>query len=296
MIRSMTGFASHTFTLTRGQEHSTITITIKSLNSRYFEITYKTPYIFSSLEHEITKLVKHDLMRGHVNLVVYMSNPNMFKGNIEPALHVIEGYINAMERIKKTEKISGEISLNTLITLPNIFTIEEQSIDEASKQAVLSGVRKALDIMIESQDAEGLILQADLENRIRLMREEITAIEKDSAILLEAQKQKIHQTLQETIPDESKFAEVQKNALYATLDKIDTHEEVIRFKNHLENLNALIQIPTIEKGKRLDFTLQELAREINTISAKCSDSAISSRAINIKVELEKAREQVQNII
>ena len=111
-----------------------------------------------------------------------------------------------------------------------------------------------------------------------------------------SQKQKINEALAELENDTSKFAEMQKNALYAILDKIDVHEEIVRFKNHLKTLLASLESSDIEKGKRIDFILQELSREINTITAKCSDATISSHAINIKVELEKAREQTQNIV
>jgi len=292
----MTGFSISSLNLVHGTERSSVNIAIKSLNSRYFEVSYKIPYMLSSLEHDITKLIKQELVRGHITVTIHMSNPSLFKGAIEPALNTIDGYIHALEQIKKTGKVSGSVSLDALITLPNIFIVEEQGIDDASRQALLDGIRKALALLVNGQDAEGAILQQDLEKRSAIMEAEITAIEQESAVLLDAHKKKIQQSLQEMLVDESKFADTQKNSLYATLDKIDTHEEVIRFKNHLENFKTIVHAPGIEKGKRLDFTLQELAREINTISAKCSDSQISSRAINVKVELEKAREQVQNIV
>ena len=112
----------------------------------------------------------------------------------------------------------------------------------------------------------------------------------------EKHKVKVHKTLQEIGADKNLLAEAQKNALYTMLDKIDIHEEITRFNSHLSQLDKHLKSPDIEKGKRLDFTLQELAREINTIAAKCSDSTISKHAINVKVEIEKTREQVQNIV
>ncbi len=296
MIRSMTGFATQSLQLIRGLERSNVNISIKSLNSRYFEVSYKMPYILSSLEHEITKLLKQELVRGHVTVSIHMSNPALFKGTIEPAMGTINGYIKALEQIKKTSDVSGAVSLDALITLPNVFIVEEQDVDDASRQAILQSVGQAIEALIKGQDAEGAILRKDLENRAAIMQSEISAIETESAELLDAQKKKVQHALQEIAQDESKLAEIQKNSLYAMLDKIDTHEEVVRFKNHLTNFNSLLHATMIEIGKRLDFTLQELAREINTISAKCSDSQISTRAINVKVELEKAREQVQNIV
>ena len=101
---------------------------------------------------------------------------------------------------------------------------------------------------------------------------------------------------QEFKDEQNDMADARKSAMYAMLDKIDIHEEIVRFQSHLKNLQDLLNSAGVEKGKRLDFTFQELAREINTITAKCSDSKICEQAINIKVEIEKSREQTQNIV
>jgi uncharacterized protein (TIGR00255 family) len=128
------------------------------------------------------------------------------------------------------------------------------------------------------------------------MTQDIAAIEKDSAVLMAAQKDKVTKTIQEVTGETTSLIDLQKHAAYALLDKMDINEEIVRFKSHLKNLSAQLNSQDIEKGKRLDFTLQEMAREINTIAAKCSHATISALAINIKVELEKAREQTQNIV
>ncbi len=109
-------------------------------------------------------------------------------------------------------------------------------------------------------------------------------------------KKKVHNTLQEIGADENLIANAQKSGLYSMLDKIDIHEEITRLNSHLDHVVTNLQSDEPEKGKRLDFTLQELGREINTIAAKCSDSTISTHAINVKVEIEKIREQIQNIV
>ncbi len=128
------------------------------------------------------------------------------------------------------------------------------------------------------------------------MKKEITAIEKRFKEQVIEHKEKLNTLMQELHADESELATARKTALYMALEKIDIHEEIVRFFSHLENLTLLLNSDDIEKGKRSDFTLQELAREINTITAKCSDARISQLAINIKVDIEKAREQVQNIV
>ncbi len=153
-----------------------------------------------------------------------------------------------------------------------------------------------IDELIEMQTKEGQALKKDIIARVAIIDKEIKAIEIAFEALMISQKQKVNEGLAGLEKDASKFAEMQKDALYAILDKIDVHEEIVRFKNHLKTLLISLESQEIEKGKRIDFILQELSREINTITAKCSDAAISSHAINIKVELEKAREQTQNIV
>jgi uncharacterized protein (TIGR00255 family) len=296
-IQSMTGFANKTFVLTSpAYEKTNVAISLKSLNYRFFEATMKLPYPLAHLESELIKFCKNKLIRGHVYLTIHMSNPNVFRGSVEPALASLEGYLNAIERIKKLCNITQTINLDHILRLPNIFSIEELGVDHASEQLILDTINELLDLVVEAREKEGTELLHDIEERIVIMQQEITAIEQVSDRLIKEQKNKIKTAMQELTNDTSTLAQTRKDTLYALLDKLDIHEEIIRFTTHLENLQAQLHTANIEKGKRLDFTLQELAREINTITAKCSDIAISTRAINVKIEIEKAREQVQNIV
>jgi uncharacterized protein (TIGR00255 family) len=183
-----------------------------------------------------------------------------------------------------------------LVRLPNIFNIEEQGLDKQSAQAIMEATHTLISAVVKERQIEGEQLKKDIATRLSLMAKDIAAIAKRSQEHIAEQKEKLNMLLSELQSDESDLATARKNALYAVLDKIDIHEEIVRFESHLESMNALLENKDIEKGKRLDFTLQELAREINTITAKCSDALISKLAINIKVEIEKAREQVQNIV
>jgi uncharacterized protein (TIGR00255 family) len=296
-MRSMTGFASKTIVFTKADNSkSTITLLLKSLNSRYFEVTCKLPHQLQLLETELIKLFKEQLHRGHIYFTLYMSNPYILKGTIEPSLPIVTQYQDAIARIKKECSVPGEITITDFLHLPNVFIEQEQSPDQEIQQFIIDAIKPLTQELIHVQQKEGNTLEKDMKKRIAFMNEEIKKIESASFSLVEEQKKKLNQTLQELELDESKFAEMQKNALYSVLDKIDIHEEIIRFKSHLEHMQEQLQADAIEKGKRLDFTLQELGREINTIAAKCSDSNISRMAINIKVDLEKVREQVQNIV
>jgi uncharacterized protein (TIGR00255 family) len=297
MLRSMTGFAAKTVALAiDAQSKTTITIQLKSLNSRYFEVTCKMPYQMSALEIDITRVLQEKLHRGHLYFTAYTNNADAFKGTVEPSLTALEGYINALKRIKATYPISGDITVSDLLAIPNIFTTEEKMLDESNKKIIFDTIAILINEVIAAQIKEGAALTHDIEKRIANMQRDITTIEHTSGTLMEAQKAKVSKTLQEVTGDTNALADIQKHAAYVLLDKMDINEEIVRFKSHLKNLAALLGTDAIEKGKRLDFTLQEMAREINTVAAKCSDATIGSLAINIKVELEKAREQTQNIV
>lgn len=297
MIRSMTGFAGKTAMLSlSNNEKGTFAISIKSLNSRFFEVTCKLHYQISNLETELIQLLKKKLHRGHVYLTIHIDNQALFKGTIEPSHKIIDGYVKAIEEIKNKFNIGGNLSIDDLLLLPNVFIVEEKEIDDSTKRFIIDQVTHLIEDVIKSQEKEGLALKKDIEQRISVMQKEIDEIEAASKVLMQQQKEKVQATLKEVMNDESKFAEIQKNAAYALLDKMDIHEEIIRFKSHIKNLINQIESTEIELGKKLDFILQELAREINTIAAKCSDATIGKLAINVKVELEKAREQAQNIV
>lgn len=296
MLRSMTGFAERIVPLTLADgSKSSISISIKSLNSRYFEVSSKLPYQLNSLEITLNKLLKEKLHRGHVYFTIYLNDSSIFKTALQPSFPVIEEYVNAIARIKQNYPVTGDLSLSDLLVLPNVFVCEEKTLDEHAKNIILSTTDQLLDELITAQFKEGSVLHADLKDRITTMHRDINAISVANKSLVEIQKEKLVQLLKEVNGDTASVADIQKHATYTLLEKMNINEEIVRFNSHLHNLETELASSKSENGKRLDFTLQELAREINTIAAKCSDATIGSLAINIKVELEKAREQVQNI-
>jgi uncharacterized protein (TIGR00255 family) len=298
MLRSMTGFATSTVQVpSTTTQLVDITMQLKSLNARYFEVTCKMPYQLNSMELDITRTLQEKLYRGHLYFTLYVNNQDIFKGTIKPSLVTIDGYLQGLTTIKQQYNLSGDIALSDLVQLDGIFTTTEKSLESSTIKLISSTLEKLIQELILAQEKEGRALQKDLEKRIAVMHETIILIEKDSGTLLEAQKAKVSKALQE-LPAHTttSLADIQKHAAYMLMDKMDINEEIVRFKTHLKNFTAQLTSDSVEKGKRLDFTLQEMAREINTIAAKCSDAAMSSLAITIKVELEKAREQTQNIV
>lgn len=298
MIRSMTAFASKNIALSPDNAtKTTLVISLKSLNARFFEATCKLPYQLGHLEVDLVRLLQNQLHRGHIYFTIYTTNADIFKGTVTPSLGVIDGYMSAIKSIKDRYGFQEAVSIEQLLQLPNVFTIDEKSLDEAMKKRIFDTTSELIELVIEQQIQEGQALLSDIEKRVASMEHDLNTIEQSSGALMEHQKNKIAKALQEIAAEGvTPTADMQKHAAYALLDKMDINEEIVRFRSHLSNMLRILTSALVEKGKRLDFTLQELGREINTIAAKCSDATIGNLAINIKVELEKAREQTQNIV
>jgi len=306
MILSMTGFSSKTLALPAAEQPGVsgekpliqITMTLKTLNSRFFEANCKLPYALTGLETELLKIFKAELIRGNIFFTMHMANPYALTSCIEPARATITGYVSSVKQIQEQFKIPGEFTLSSLLLLPHVFENQEQIINEELEGQLLNEAKKLVDQLNLVRTREGENLKQDLLARIEIIKTNFSDLEPRAEIVMEQKKAQLFQNLHTLLANQKQeMTEQAQNAfLYNQLDRIDIHEEIVRFKTHLESLLVVINSPEREKGKKLDFTLQELFREINTVSSKAADAAISSFGINIKVELEKMREQTQNIV
>src|SRR5579863_2683172 len=259
MIQSMTGFASKTFILTTPSgERCSISMNLKSLNSRFFETTVKLPIGLSHLETTLIKLFKEKLLRGHIYFTIYLSNPSIFEGSITPALSIVTAYVHAIEEIKKQLSLSDPIKLDNILRLPNIFSTESQQLDEQSTNILMTHAHELIEKVIQERETEGKNLIIDVHHRITIIQDEMESIKNRAHTFIEERKKKIIETVQEIGAAENLMVDAQKSGLYSLLDKIDIHEEITRLASHLNNLMTQLQSKDSEKGKRLDFTLQEL--------------------------------------
>lgn len=293
----MTGFASKSFTFS--YEDGTklyFTMNLKSLNARYFELSSKIPFSIQYLETEFLKIFKQYLHRGHISLSIQMSNQACLYGSVEPSLSVAHHYLKAIQSLQQQCALPGTITIQDIISLPNMFVVEERVLDESFTNFILDAIEQVTKELIQARSQEGSQLQHDIMQRSTILGEIIDNIAQRSSIFLERRQKEIQDLLAGLDPAMPELTLIRRNQLYTELDRIDIHEEIIRFNSHLENLLKTIENNTHEKGRRLDFIVQELLREINTIAAKCCDAFVSGLAINAKVELEKIREQIQNIV
>lgn len=293
----MTGFASNTVSLALKELPLTITLQLKTVNARFIETTCKLPYGLMHLETEFIKIFKTTLHRGSIFFAIQLHNPNLLKSGVTPSLPIVKSYLEAAQQIKSHFDVSGELTISEILLLPSVFETPSDNVPQEISLALMLEVKKLIDIVIAERTREGAALQKDLQERTALMRIHIETLEPRATLVAQQRRETITQDIKkflETLPPENK--EYQLSSLYNQLEKIDIHEEIVRFKVHLDNLEKTIKSTEIELGKKLDFTLQECFREVNTMNSKCADSIIAQLAISIKIELEKAREQVQNII
>jgi uncharacterized protein (TIGR00255 family) len=225
-----------------------------------------------------------------------MNDTALFSSHVAVSLQLVRSYIEAIEDIQQECDLAGSLTMQDIIHLPHVFSTPEQRIDELIKEELLDTVRELIEDVVKARTTEGKVLLRDCEQRCALLKKTITAIEKQATKLMTAKKAEVHATLQEMSTDHPELRETKRQQLDNELNRLDIHEELVRFTSHLENFVEQLDAAGEEKGRKLDFTLQELAREANTMASKSSDASISSAVINIKVELEKLREQAQNIV
>lgn len=297
MLLSMTGFAGKTENFKIGKKDEiSLSLDLKSINTRFFECSCRLPSALSSLEIKIIHNLKAKLFRGRVYLNIRILDTGVSLTKVTPSTKLLEEYLKGLNIIKKQFGIKGEMTLSDVLNLPNIFSSQNIEVDKKTESSILRIIDQLADDLIKSRAAEGAELKKDLDKRFALCTKSMAEIKKRFKIFVKKHKDEVKKLLikyQKNADEESKL---RLDELYSLLNKIDVNEEIVRFESHLKNSKKVLKDDRTEKGKRLDFILQELLRESNTILAKCSDFNISKQAVDIKVELEKIREQVQNIV
>jgi len=296
----MTGFASQTLIIeqTNGLNPIHLTIYLKSLNSRFFEINCKIPSSLTALEVDIIKQLKNSLYRGQVYVTIHLHNPNSLISEISADTQTVMGYINAIKAIQKECDLPGDLRVEQIIRLPHVFSLKENELDEQTKNQIMIAMTTLEGELINTRNQEGLVLEQDLRTRISNMNRLIKEVIAKSATNIDTKKADMIAKVEQFAKDinDEALLESQKAYMHNALDKLDVHEEITRFCGHLKKLTSTLDAKELEKGKTLDFTLQECNREINTIAAKASCLEINTIAIEVKIEIEKMRQQVQNII
>jgi len=279
----------------KAEEETTISIELKSINSRFFEASFKLPSSLLSLEVPITNILKQKLIRGRVFISLRLGGTGGALETVVPVLKLARDYVTAARLMKKQLKVPGEITISDVLALPNIFSFEQGDVGKKIESTILKMIEKASDQLVSVRKAEGSRLQKDLQKRFDLCAKSIEKIKKHFDQFMKKEKAEAKKLLALSKKGDVE-AEKSLGEKYDLINKIDVNEEIVRFRSHLKGANELLANSLEDKGKRFEFMIQELGREINTVAAKCSHFEISSLAVDTKVELEKVREQVQNIV
>ena len=287
----MTGYGRAVETID-GRE---ITAELRSVNNRYLDCTVKMPRIYAFAEDSVKTHVKSAISRGKVDVFIAVNVMEDMQMRISVNHPVLEGYLSAMRSIASDYGVRDDISVTALSRLPDVFVVEKAEEDEEKlTQDILSVVDKALEKFTAMRTTEGAALEADLRGRAATILTLVEKVEQRSPVTLAEYRarltEKMQEVLQSTTIDEGRI--LQEAAIYA--DKIAVDEETVRLRSHLNQLETMLTNGG-EIGRKLDFLLQELNREANTIGSKGNDLEQARTVVEIKAELEKIREQTQNI-
>ncbi len=291
MLKSMTGFGRAEQTV----GDKTFMVEVKALNGKQFELQLKLPPLLKPYEFDIRNLIQEHLHRGTIDCYVSIKQ----NGATKPVIintDLIKAYYQQIDQLATELSIDTNSVLSALLRLPEVVTpsteiLNENDFKEFGK--VLISALKELDL---HRDEEGASLEKDLLKRIDMIREQEEAI-----LLLEPNrktriKDEIHQLLNEHVGQENIDNNRMEQELIYYMEKIDIHEEQIRLRQHCEYFNEILHSSEIGKGKKLSFVLQEIGREINTTGSKAYDADIQKCVVKMKDELEKAKEQVLNVL
>ena len=291
MVKSMTGYGRAVETV-NGRE---FTVEIRSVNNRYLDCTVKLPRSFSFAEEAVKATVKAAVSRGKVD--VYISVRSETEADVQVTLNkpVLEGYLAAMRQMVSDYGVRDDISVSALSRMSDIFVVDKPKADEDQLKAdLLSVVDKALAAYDAMRVTEGLALENDLRSRAATILELVAQVEEQNPKTVSDYRKRLEEKMREVLEnksiDESRI--LTEAAIFA--DKVAVDEETVRLRSHLEQMDEMLS-GNGGIGRKLDFLLQEMNREANTTGSKCTDVKVARIVVDIKAELEKIREQTQNI-
>ncbi len=291
LIKSMTGYGRSVETR-NGRE---FTVEVRSVNNRYLDCAVRLPRLVAFGEDAVKQAVKNTISRGKVDVYVSVRSEGGEQGTVTLNTALAEGYLAAMRQMAETFGLENDVKVSDLSRLPEVFTVDKPEVDEEALLADLMAVaNEALAGYDAMRTTEGAALDHDLRSRGARILELVGQVEKQSPktvsdyrARLEA---KLREVLANTAIDESRI--LTEAAIFA--DKVAVDEETVRLRSHLNQMNTMLDAGGAV-GRKLDFLLQEMNREANTIGSKCTDVAVARIVVDIKAELEKIREQVQNV-
>lgn len=291
MIKSMTGFG-RAEVITNERK---ITVELKSVNHRYLDLNIKMPKKLGLFEGEIRNLMKTYMQRGKVDVYISYEDYTLGRAALKYNRELAKEYLGYLKQMEEDFQLENDIRVSTLSRYPEVLTMEEQSVDEEELWNILKqAVCEACEKFVETRVREGANLLKDLLEKLDGLDARVCLVEKRSPEVVKAYREKLEAKVHELLED----SQIDENRIAAEVvlfsDKICNDEETVRLHSHIHGMQKILQ----EKegiGRKLDFMAQEMNREANTILSKSNDLEVSNIAIDLKTEIEKIREQIQNI-
>ena len=291
MIKSMTGYGRAQGSFSGGD----ITVEVKSVNNRYLDCGVKLPRGYAYLEESIKALVQKSISRGKVDVFVTINAAGADNVTVSVNTPVAEGYLAAMRQLVEQYGVADDISASVFSRFSDVFLVEKQEQDENEVKSAIGGVvSEALSAFDTMRTREGQALKADLLQKAGGILTLVSMVEERSPITVKAYRERLTAKMQEVLADRQidEARIIQEAAIYA--DKVAVDEETVRLRSHVDQLQTMLREGGVI-GRKLDFLMQEMNREANTIGSKGNDVEQARNVVNIKSELEKIREQTQNI-
>ncbi len=291
MIKSMTGYGRAQGSFSGGD----ITVEVKSVNNRYLDCGVKLPRGYAYLEEGVKSQVQKSISRGKVDVFITINSAGADNVKISVNEPVAKGYVDALRQIVHDYGARDDISASAISRFSDVFLVEKQEQDENEVKTAISGVvQEALDAFDAMRTREGEALKSDLLQKAQGILTLVARVEERSPMTVKAYRERLTAKMQEVLADRQidEARIIQEAAIYA--DKVAVDEETVRLRSHVDQLQSMLSEGGVI-GRKLDFLMQEMNREANTIGSKGNDVEQARNVVNIKSELEKIREQIQNI-
>ena len=291
MLKSMTGFGKATGSF----EGLDVSVEIKSVNHRYFEFSSRCPRAYAFLEDKLKTLCSQSISRGKIELSVFIDETNENALQVDVDREYAKAYIEALKGLAKEYKLKNDLGALAFVGNNDIFKTRRTLLeDEVVTNAVTTVAADAIKAFIEMRETEGVRLKEDVKSRANFILEKVSFIEEKAPETVKAYRERLEQKIKDLL-DDAKVDEqrlITETAIFA--DKVAVDEETVRLRSHIKQLFTLLDADE-PVGKKLDFIVQEMNRETNTIGSKAQNIEIAHTVVDIKSEIEKIREQIQNI-
>ncbi len=293
MVKSMTGFG-RCETEINGRA---ITVEIKSVNHRYFEFSCRITRGYSFLEDKLKAFVNARVARGKIDMFVSVGTADDVPCEVAVNHSLVSGYLAAMKEISDTYGVPNDASVVALSRFPDVFTVNKAPVDEEQLTAdVLTAADAALNSFVAMRETEGARMKADILSRAETILSIVSEIEERSPQTVREYENRLLERIRQTLENLSVEVDEQRilTEVAVFADKVAVAEETVRLRSHFEQLRAFLSLDQ-PIGRKIDFIIQEMNREANTIGSKVQDAVLAHKVVDIKSEIEKIREQVQNI-